>query len=268
MMRYAHTRSKGTLAILVATLAASVCPAFSFPSALPEGNGHAPQTAHLNIRSLTTSTYYDDEFELLYIDRFFWLDNQGLTRVIADLNGHRFKVTSDPHEASNGYNVYPMPSFGDVTIDILPYLNPDFNWMKIRVEGPRGTEATLVIGDSSINGICHCLDGPVDYILNLRPLPRIVEITQNYPNPFNSSTTIIYEVPDEFFGGAEVELAIYNIIGQRIRTLVNTRQYSGVFQVVWDGRSDVGVPVASGVYFYRLRVESKVETRRLVMMLK
>jgi flagellar hook assembly protein FlgD len=71
---------------------------------------------------------------------------------------------------------------------------------------------------------------------------------QNYPNPFNPGTTIRYVLPNP----SRVTLRIYNILGQIVRTLVDGSQYGGQFDVSWDGRTDGGIPVATGVYIYRL----------------
>ncbi len=73
--------------------------------------------------------------------------------------------------------------------------------------------------------------------------------TASYPNPFNSTASIRYALPD----AAEVELTIYDVMGQRVRVLVDAEQLAGVHIVHWDGRDGVGRPVSTGVYFYRLR---------------
>jgi hypothetical protein len=77
-------------------------------------------------------------------------------------------------------------------------------------------------------------------------LPKEFAVSSNYPNPFNPSTTIRYQLPQ----AADVKLVIYNILGQQVRTLVNTHREAGYYQVVGDGRNDAGVPAGSGVYLY------------------
>ncbi len=84
----------------------------------------------------------------------------------------------------------------------------------------------------------------------------------NYPNPFNPTTTIAYHLPR----GSRVELTIFNLLGQKIRTLVNAWQPAGQHQAVWDGRDDAGQPVASGVYLYRLRSDSETQTRKMLLL--
>jgi flagellar hook assembly protein FlgD len=74
-------------------------------------------------------------------------------------------------------------------------------------------------------------------------------LIQNYPNPFNPSTTIRYELPVT----SKVTIAIYNVLGQKVRTLVNEIQNAGPQLQVWNSKSDAGSNVASGVYFYRIQ---------------
>jgi len=84
----------------------------------------------------------------------------------------------------------------------------------------------------------------------------------NYPNPFNPETQIPYTLSET----GPVELAIYNIMGQRVRILVQSVQAAGRYQVVWDGRNDNGVPVASGIYLSRLSSAQGVQVRRLLLL--
>ncbi|MFC1476909.1 FlgD immunoglobulin-like domain containing protein [candidate division KSB1 bacterium] len=84
----------------------------------------------------------------------------------------------------------------------------------------------------------------------------------NYPNPFNPVTTITYSLKD---AGA-VNLAIYNILGQEIRTLVNTMQKSGKYSVKWDGTDNSNTQVAGGVYIYRLQVNGKSFTKKMILL--
>lgn len=85
---------------------------------------------------------------------------------------------------------------------------------------------------------------------------------QNYPNPFNPETVILYELPQM----SQVEVAIFNLLGERIRTLANQRQIAGQHRLHWDGRNEFGMSVPSGVYLYRLRAGDFVQTRKMVLM--
>jgi len=80
-------------------------------------------------------------------------------------------------------------------------------------------------------------------------LPESCALHQNYPNPFNASTEIRYRVPED----GHVILRIFNILGQEVKSLVDSHQTARDYAVAWDGRDDTGGEVASGVYFCRLR---------------
>jgi len=88
------------------------------------------------------------------------------------------------------------------------------------------------------------------------------ELFQNYPNPFNPVTHIRYVLPV----AARVTLIIYNLQGAIVKTLVSSHQSAGLQEVIWDARDDAGVPVSSGIYFYKLRVRGQTLTRKLLLM--
>ncbi len=93
-------------------------------------------------------------------------------------------------------------------------------------------------------------------------LPERSALGQNYPNPFNPSTTIEYNLDVR---GA-VHLAIYDVLGQKVRTLVDAQQKPGRYRLQWDGQTDGGIPAASGVYIYRLTTPSHQESRQLTLL--
>ena len=92
-------------------------------------------------------------------------------------------------------------------------------------------------------------------------LPHSFCLHQNYPNPFNSRTIIAYELPQR----GEVELNIYNILGQRVVTLVKRQMEAGVYMATWDGRNGYGEPVVSGIYFSRLRLDEDIAVKKLLL---
>jgi photosystem II stability/assembly factor-like uncharacterized protein len=93
-------------------------------------------------------------------------------------------------------------------------------------------------------------------------IPLKLELRPNYPNPFNLHTKIVYRLPETGF----VSLKIYNISGQQVRVVVDETQKSGEHTVLWDGMTDHGVEVTSGVYFYRLESGGRVRTRKMVLL--
>ncbi len=98
-------------------------------------------------------------------------------------------------------------------------------------------------------------------------LPENFILNQNYPNPFNATTAIVYSLPNIGAQPAMVRLTIYNILGQEVRTLVDQPQAVGKHIAYWDGRDYTGRDVASGVYFYSLRISGIdfVKNRRMVL---
>ena len=89
-------------------------------------------------------------------------------------------------------------------------------------------------------------------------------LLQNYPNPFNPTTTISFSIPDD----SKITLIIYNIKGQEIKTLVNNDFIKGSHSVVWNGDDYYGNSVSSGIYFYELNINDKVELVRKCLLLK
>lgn len=92
-------------------------------------------------------------------------------------------------------------------------------------------------------------------------LPEKLSLSRNYPNPFNMETTIEYALPQ----AGPVKLAVYNILGQQVRLLVNETQEAGYRRVTWNGRDDAGKEVTSGVYFIRLNTGQQQVIGRMIV---
>jgi hypothetical protein len=93
-------------------------------------------------------------------------------------------------------------------------------------------------------------------------LPAGYLLSQNYPNPFNPATEIEYTIPSS----SSVELTVYNVLGQRMAVLVEGYRTAGSYRVTWDGTDITGARAASGVYFYRLKVGSFSQTRKMMLL--
>ena len=133
-----------------------------------------------------------------------------------------------------------------------------------------------------IIGICTQNDGSVPYDSDYQLMPRSISdfsitivgikegggmppvhsLAQNFPNPFNPVTTIRYALSRI----CHVRLDIYNVLGQRVVTLVDERQEAGYKTVNWNGKNKSGKTVASGVYFYRLVAGDFVRTKKMVLL--
>lgn len=93
-------------------------------------------------------------------------------------------------------------------------------------------------------------------------LPVTFELIGNYPNPFNPATEIVFAAPRS----GHVRLEIYNIVGQKVKTLVDESVTAGLKAVTWDGRSDGGYPVASGIYYYRLSTADGIDVKKMTFL--
>ena len=98
--------------------------------------------------------------------------------------------------------------------------------------------------------------------LSVETTPTEFALLQNYPNPFNPETTIKYNLAE----GANVQLRIYNIVGQVVKTMVGERQSAGRYQVRWNGTDDRGVAVSSGIYFYQISAGKFQDVKRLMLL--
>ena len=92
--------------------------------------------------------------------------------------------------------------------------------------------------------------------------PTRFDLGQNYPNPFNSETVIRFSLP----ASTEVELAVYNMAGQKVATLIEGARKAGLYSVRWDGRDDRGDELASGLYLYQLRTNSLEKTHKMLLL--
>jgi hypothetical protein len=87
-------------------------------------------------------------------------------------------------------------------------------------------------------------------------------LSQNFPNPFNPETQISFDLPEK----ALVSLAVYNVFGQKVRTLLEISLPAGSYTVTWNGKDNEGISMASGVYFCRLLAGDKVNTKKMILM--
>lgn len=99
------------------------------------------------------------------------------------------------------------------------------------------------------------IDGNFHYIGKLTievQVPKDYNMSQNYPNPFNATTTIKYQLP----AYSEVHIGVFNTLGKEVRRLVLNKQEVGNYSILWDGKNNNGVTMASGVYMYRIMANS------------
>ena len=102
---------------------------------------------------------------------------------------------------------------------------------------------------------------PIPTPLDIESIPTEFALHQNVPNPFNPKTTVTFDLPEQ----CAVRLTVHSITGQLVRVLASGTMPAGRFETAWDGRSDTGVNVASGVYLCRLSAGDHVLVRRMLL---
>ena len=221
------------------------------------GNSHICDPVFLQLTADRANEPY--VFKFRSVDRYFQLKNKGLTEVRVELNGKHFSFSTERRGGSvQSLGVYAMPREGEVMLDLQPYLRDSGdNDIRIEVAGPAGSSAELLL----INEI-HDHDG----LLALQEMPLAYELSQNYPNPFNPETVIRFGIPAEITAGANVQLRIYNTLGELVRTLVDQPMQPGTYTARWNGRNDRGDQVAAGVYIYRIVAGEYRATKRMLML--
>jgi hypothetical protein len=172
------------------------------------------------------------------------VDLRPYSAQLSGLTGDFFIGFSVPAGVTNGiWLVGTSPTAFNRT-----YTNVGTGW----VAAAQDHHFRAVIGDTTLVGIT----GGVDLI------PEEFALYQNYPNPFNPTTTIKYALKQQ----ADVTINIYNLLGQEVRTLVNSSQEAGYKTVVWDGLNNSGARVASGIYIYRIQAGDFVQARKMILM--
>ncbi len=158
------------------------------------------------------------------------------------------------------------PDAGCVRFDSVTIGQPT-GFAAIQWPGPVPT-----IVDVKVNFVAGCVDvgntggcgtciptGVID--INPGQRPTRYSLSQNYPNPFNANTQISFALPK----AGRTTLEVFNILGQKVNSLVDEYMSAGNKIVTWDGRDASGREVPSGIYFYRLRSESFLQTKKMLM---
>ena len=93
-------------------------------------------------------------------------------------------------------------------------------------------------------------------------IPDEFALHQNYPNPFNPVTTLRYDLPEN----SHVNIIIYDMLGRRVKTLINQTQDAGYKLLIWDATNDYGKPVSAGIYLYQIQTGEYLQTKKMVLL--
>jgi hypothetical protein len=157
-----------------------------------------------------------------------------------------------------------------VTYDPLLLSGPEWDVKLTHYDGVMWIDITTSV-DTLANVVCGRTATLSPFVVGTGQIPTAVgdasiahvALRPNVPNPFNPQTTIQYEIPA---GGADVNISIYDVAGRLVRALVAEHRGPGTWSVQWNGDDDRGRRVASGVYFYRMRAGSFVDTKKMVLL--
>ncbi len=152
----------------------------------------------------------------------------------------------------NGHSsLWPHFGFGDATIiDSL-----QFEWSSGIVQTLTSVSVNQFLTVQEDTALTRINVGPPSVVSEFR-------LYQNYPNPFNPATTIEYSLPAPF----HVTLKVFDLLGHKVKTLVNENQKVGPKEIHWDGRNQSNQEVASGIYIYRLIAGAFVQSRKMILL--
>lgn len=143
---------------------------------------------------------------------------------------------------------------GTICVDSIQPADPIYNWLWA------DASPTWNNGEP----YCFVVNDPTNAIGdNDNPLiPIEYALDQNYPNPFNPTTTIDYAIKT----ASHVELSVFNVLGQKIKTLVDQEQPANYYSITWNGDTDSGKPAASGIYFYEIKAGDFEMTKKMMLL--
>ncbi len=148
---------------------------------------------------------------------------------------------------------------GYYTLNDLEVGTYDISVFSVYGEGDLGYPADLTFDD--LSGADIMLD-PTSIDDNNGLLPNTSYLNQNYPNPFNAQTMISFNIVET----ADVELAVFNVIGQKVAVLTDGVYQPGRYQAIWNGHDQNGKLAATGIYYYKLSIADYSETRRMTLL--
>jgi len=92
--------------------------------------------------------------------------------------------------------------------------------------------------------------------------PQGFALEQNFPNPFNPVTTLRYDLPEQ----THVNITVYDMLGRKVRTILNQQQDPGYKSIIWDATNDYGKPVSAGLYLYQIQAGEYMQTKKMVLL--
>ena len=187
----------------------------------------------------------DAPFALKFIESNFYWNPISINYTFNNI--YRFKYEGNFIE--NGFIDIPLDAELSLALPDDLSGSVDFYIVGVQANGTESEPSNIITLDFVSNGDTN--------------IEEVNFLGTNYPNPFNPETTISYNVAKD---NQKVEIVVYNIIGQKVKTLVNSAKQSGEHTVVWNGRNEQGNQVGSGIFFYKIKSGSYSKTKKMVLL--
>jgi hypothetical protein len=239
-------------------------------------NGYKVFT-HRGLQPIPAGTTYTDNFSAITYDSFPWgwfmiyLGTGGLVMSTFSIDG--LSADTIGFGGTRGFGtgildgtdslcwwVATTPSaHGDTLCIDSAFYPPGGEWLWYYSDSVSsvypdwGGPYCFYVYDPSVGGVKE-VEGP--------ELPNTYSLSQNYPNPFNPSTKIMFDIPTR----SHVTLTVYNVLGQKVTTLVDKEMPPGSYVADWNSTSDNGTEVTSGVYFYKLEADDFIQTKKMLLL--
>ena len=174
------------------------------------------------------------------------------------------------------YEIYIKDADGNNTKTIVPHdqtINQNSFTTITTISIPAGSNCAVILRDvvdSSSAGLYVVFDAlrfvntanaNITDEQSQQVFPTDIILHPAYPNPFNTSTALNYQL----FANSMVKIDIFNILGYRVKTVLNEKQAPGYKTIVWDGKNESGLPVGAGLYFYQLQTPTYIHTKKMVL---
>ncbi len=204
---------------------------------------------------------YCDNSDISVINSIFW-QNFRISGTIDNIHNEESQIYTEYCDFENG----GFTGTGNIDSDPL-FVNPDDGNLNLQSNSPcidaGNPDPQYNDPDGTRNDMGAYYYNQVVSIENYELQISNFKL-HNYPNPFNPTTTISFSIQEE----SNIDLAVYNIKGQKVKTLAQNEYTGGSHSVVWDGVDESGKKVGSGVYFYKLKVNGKIEAVKKCLLLK
>ena len=146
----------------------------------------------------------------------------------------------------------------EASLDVDLFFYNDYSYGSFAGQVGAGTNSGGMLQYAKVRLDCPDTTDQDEDVINIKP----IALKQNYPNPFNPSTSIDFSLQQS----GQIELIVYNLKGQKVKTLANDTFEKGDHQIIWNGIDDQGNAVSSGMYFYKLKSESYSVARKMLLM--